>query len=345
MLPNPRTLAWYRAFLNAASAYGLKCMAVLSTPPIAVLRLGRSEKLQCWCRFVETVAAELGTQCNGYQLMNEPNNPVYKFFALEDVPSAFVRGASIVRSVNPEATVSINVTMELWGWRTYLADVLRLSGRSIDIVGVDHYPGTWTVGIRQNRWNEVIQIADIIASAPVGSPWFNRRLAIIETGFSTNAIMRDQERQSEYFQNLTRVAKNLKRKSVGDGVLLGVYELCDGDSSAWFDPEAHFGVLNSVDSIRRPSDNRLDRSMVRRASRHIGSRARLTPRRVCLLFRYTKQSDQKAETLSYKRRAVVAVIRSYSIVLLRCGSSSSAGFSDARSSMLNHLEWLGHKER
>jgi hypothetical protein len=89
------------------------------------------------------------------------------------------------------------------------------------------------------------QLADVIASAPPESPWFRRHLAIMETGFSTNTMMRDQSCQSEYFENLVRVARELKHCSLGNGPVLGIYELCDGDTSAWLDPEAHFGLLTS----------------------------------------------------------------------------------------------------
>jgi len=242
--PDRGAVAWYRAFLDAASARGLKIMVVLSTPPKAVMRQESTEKLGSWCRFLETIASEFGRQCDCFQLMNEPNNPVYRFFRLGEVASAFVRGASVIRSLNPEAKVSVNVSMEIWGWRKFLARLLQSSDRSIDIIGLDHYPGTWTIGW-QNRWRDVAELAETIATARCDSPWSDRRLAIMETGFSTNAVLRDQKQQSEYFQNVLKIAKNLRHQAVGDGVLFGIYELCDGDSSAWLDPEAHFGLLTS----------------------------------------------------------------------------------------------------
>jgi hypothetical protein len=67
----------------------------------------------------------------------------------------------------------------------------------------------------------------------------------METGFSTNAPMRDQEHQTEYFEIAMKVAAILKRLSSKTDPLFGIYELCDGDSSAWLDPEAHFGLLTS----------------------------------------------------------------------------------------------------
>jgi len=46
-------LSWYRAFLGATSALGLKIVAVLSTPPDEVLRQPEGQKLRSWTRFVE----------------------------------------------------------------------------------------------------------------------------------------------------------------------------------------------------------------------------------------------------------------------------------------------------
>jgi hypothetical protein len=85
----------------------------------------------------------------------------------------------------------------------------------------------------------------LIASAEHGTVWFGRRLAVMETGFSTNAITRGQKEQKEYFEKLPIVVNNLKGLIPGNDILLGVYELCDRDSSALLDPESHFGLLTS----------------------------------------------------------------------------------------------------
>ena len=75
-----QALAWYRSFLSAASNNGLRNMVVLTTPPGAVLSQQSQGRLEAWSRFVRLVVDELGTLCSGYQLMNEPNGPVYGFF-------------------------------------------------------------------------------------------------------------------------------------------------------------------------------------------------------------------------------------------------------------------------
>ena len=45
-------------------------------------------------------------------------------------------------------------------------------------------------------------ISDVIASATPESPWFDRRLAIMETGYSTNSFLRDELEQSHYFESI-----------------------------------------------------------------------------------------------------------------------------------------------
>jgi hypothetical protein len=243
-VPDQRALVWYTNFLRASSGCGLRNMVVLSSPPKVILAQSSAKKLESWGRFVETVADELGAWCSAYQLLNEPNNPVYSFFALHEAGPALIRGASIIHDADPSAQVVVNISMDIWGWSKYLQSLLQISGSSIDIIGLDHYPGTWTVGFH-DRWAEVIQLADAIVSASPGSPWFKRRLAILETGFSTNAPHRAYRQQSEYLERVGSVARQLKGKLGESSILLGIYELCDGDTSAWLDPEAHFGVMTS----------------------------------------------------------------------------------------------------
>jgi hypothetical protein len=239
-----KAVAWYRNFLDAASDYGLKSMVVLSTPPRAALREASSIRLNSWSRFVEVVVTELGSRCESFQLMNEPNNPVYRFFAPQDAAAALTIAASIIRRAFPEARIAINIAMDIWGWQDYLNTILLSSGVVVDLVGLDHYPGTWTLGI-DAHWSEVNDLADKIASSPPESPWHKLHLVIMETGFSTNGPLRGERRQAEYFERLATEIGQLKRRSATDGLLLGIYELCDWDSSAWLDPEAHFGLLHS----------------------------------------------------------------------------------------------------
>jgi hypothetical protein len=134
--------------------------------------------------------------------------------------------------------------MDVWGWRQFLCDILRSSGSAVDLIGLDHYPGTWTIG-RNDRWSEVADIADAITSATPGSLWFGRRLAIMETGYSTNLFVRDEREQSRYFKGVQEFISRLNSRQPRKHTLCGIYELCDESSQAWLDPEAHFGIMTS----------------------------------------------------------------------------------------------------
>ena len=231
---HPQAISWYRSFLRFASSLGLRNMVVLSTPPRVVMKQLAANRIESWKTFVEVVALEFGKWCDAYQLMNEPNNPVYQFFSLREAAEAIVWGESIIHATAPNASIAVNVAMEIHGWQRYLTNVLELSGKSVDMVGLDHYPGTWAIGF-SDHWADVVGLADKILSAQPGSPWFGRRLAILETGFSTNAFLRNEEKQSLYYEHLASLLNQLKSRSRGNGPLFGIYELCDWDNFAWLD--------------------------------------------------------------------------------------------------------------
>jgi hypothetical protein len=242
---DPKAISWYRDFLRVAQQSGLRNMVVLSSPPEGFQKKTISEKLKFWNRFVEVVLRELGDLCDGYQLMNEPNNPIYGFFSLTDTADALRQAALIIRATaSPTTIVAINICMDVWGWRNYLDELLNNTGTTVDVVGLDHYPWTWTVGFHE-RWREIFKIADAIAAATPSSPWFGRRLAIMETGFSTNTLFRGQQQQARYFASLRNVVLRLKQALPQSPVLFGIYELCDSDTSAGIDPEAHFGLMTT----------------------------------------------------------------------------------------------------
>lgn len=241
--PDARAIQWHENFLNSAIKCGLKNMVVLSSPPTTFSRQTAEQKLESWLKYVEVVVACFGDSCSSYQLMNEPNNPVYRFFSIDKAAEALAKGASIIHNSNPSAKVAVNISMEIWGWKNYLTELLSLSEESVDIIGLDHYPGTWTVGVHE-RWSEIEYIVRGIASAHPTSIWYNRQLAVMETGFSTNTISRNEASQAIFFKNLNDNIQTLMQLSPSK-ILLGIYELCDGDSSAWLDPEAHFGLLTT----------------------------------------------------------------------------------------------------
>lgn len=238
-------ISWYREFLTAARQNGLQNMVVLSSPPEVFQNKTASDKLRSWDRFMEVVVSELGEQCDGYQLMNEPNSPIYGFFSREDTALALVRGVRIIRATaKSTAIMAINISMDIWGWHSYLAQLLNRTNHAIDVIGLDYYPSTWNVGYYES-WTEMFKICDVVTSATPSSPWFGCRIAIMETGFSTNSAFRGQRQQAKYIRSLHEILSRLTHFSGNNSVLFGFYELCDSNTSAGLNPEAHFGLMTT----------------------------------------------------------------------------------------------------
>jgi hypothetical protein len=209
-----------------------------------------------WERYVDEVASRTASVCNIYQLLNEPNNPVFKVFPLDIAPTALIAGKRILRQYNPGAQVTTNILAGIFGWRRDLEDLLRKSGSAIDITGLDYYPGTWTVSSSPDleNWNRFIDYVTNERAANK-SPLHGRPVAILETGYATNVPWwRSEEQQLRFVQTLA-VAMNRLDQCLGHkGLLLvGIHEVSDAGSQVLLDPEAHFGLLASTTLKRKPA--------------------------------------------------------------------------------------------
>lgn len=250
--PNETAFAWYRSFFETARECGLEPIIVLSSPPRSVRRIPKHELLDRWRVFVEQVVSRLGDLCNMYQVMNEPNNPVYSIFDSETLPEAVMSASRSIKSHVTGAKVLVNFLMDIPHWRSNAARLLSETGTSIDIVGVDHYPGTWAIG-RNKGWASSIRMLSGIDTADPASPWYHREFAIVETGFSTNLPpVRGPAEQECFFLDLERNLQSFGH--LGNRLLfVGFYELCDSNSHAILNPEAHFGLIEDDCTTRKPA--------------------------------------------------------------------------------------------
>ena len=246
--PDEQAIAWYRSYLQAHRWYGLRPMIVLSQPPAAVLRLSCQvdKHMDYWQAYVALVAERFGDVCDSYQVMNEPNNPRYRFFPPNHQGAAITVAADAIHAHAPGAQIIVNMLMDLSNWRDFMRQLLNAAGRAIDAIGIDHYPGTWTLSDTTD-WVGFIALAHEVANAGPDSPWRDVRLALIETGFATNAPwLRTDSSQARYFDEVNRIISQVDALRPG-GLLshVGIYELVDLNSNAILDPEGHFGLLTS----------------------------------------------------------------------------------------------------
>jgi hypothetical protein len=145
-----------------------------------------------------------------------------------------------LRRVEPDASVAVNFLVGLPRWRRQLEDLLAGTCEQINVVGLDAYPGTWDLSWGFD-WRRLVSFVDEVAEAHSG-PWRGRRLALMETGYSTNLpLARGEGQQVDFLDSLASWLEPRARHLA----VVSLYELNDANTSVWFDPEAHFGLLTS----------------------------------------------------------------------------------------------------
>ena len=244
---------WYRSYFTAVRDwFGLQPLFVLTDAPRSVYRMGKKARSNAWNQYLEEVIARLGDLCRVYQVLNEPNNPVYRSFPNEEQSGAIKSAAAIIKARVPDARIAVNFLLDMPNWRRSLTTILEQCGSEIDVVTVDHYPGTWSVGVNRD-WVDVLDLARKVAKPGLAPLWAGRKLGIMETGYATNlAFLRTEADQSAYFVSLAGAIRAIDDTIGSTGLeLVGLYEICDDNSVAAFDPEAHFGLLTS--DFRRKS--------------------------------------------------------------------------------------------
>jgi hypothetical protein len=244
---NERATAWYLAYFEAVRAgYGMEPVIVLSNPPRMIHGFTPNELHVAWDAYVRKVVDCFGDVCQAYQVLNEVNNPVYRIFSPNETATVVSSAAEIIRGQIPTARVVVNILAGVLHWRRDAEVLLRQCGADIDVLGLDYYPQTWALADATD-WSE---IEDFIRGVNSGAREGCSRvceLAILETGYASNIpFLRGPQQQANYFRDWKTVLPRLETICrSGKLAYVGIYELCDASSSAWLDPEAHFGLLDS----------------------------------------------------------------------------------------------------
>jgi len=195
----------------------------------------------------------------GPELLNEENHPTHgaalahtheeEVRAFYEAYQGLLQGTGLTAAAHKSGFKTIaNLWADLGGgdWNTLFRDILNDAwGRdSIDIVAIDHYPGTWCCGSNYRDWAALDTLLGIARD-------YGKEMAIMETGFSSWTWpngQQDQERfvneaMDEVWSKGTNANRNYPLNSL---LLTSWYELVDACSGCAFDIEQHFGILTST---------------------------------------------------------------------------------------------------
>jgi hypothetical protein len=136
--------------------------------------------------YTQYIGSHYGSLIDYYQLGNELNNPLINTPRMLDSPfyiNALYQG--LARS-DPSFQTIVNVDVDnafsetipsVFNWEVALSLELAGAGGDINIIAIDHYPGTWSFE-SYNDWHELDILFGLADSA-------GKQAAVMETGYST----------------------------------------------------------------------------------------------------------------------------------------------------------------
>jgi polysaccharide biosynthesis protein PslG len=238
-------LEFYAGYVELARERDLDPLLILSRAPGWARELYQRDPAAFFLEYedyVRRVVARLGPLVDRWQLWNEANHPV-DFVRGDDDWELFARAGAVVRERDPDAETLINVYADVPGWQRALTQWLERAGELVDVVGVDHYPGTWSLA-SSTRWGPLRAL--VRRAGDPDDPLHGKRLAVLETGFSAwLPRIADEDDQRRWVARalpaLHDLVREVHERRPGLVALACYYQLVDAPDRAL--QEGGFGVL------------------------------------------------------------------------------------------------------
>ena len=259
-------IAYWDAVIPRIRARGLGIVAILAGPehwPDWANVLLSDDDYETlfprWREFAAFIASRYGSDIDYYQLLNEENHPTHgsalahtheeEVRAFYEAYQGLLQGTGLTAAAHKSGFKTIaNLWADLGGgdWNTIFRDILNDAwGRdSIDIVAIDHYPGTWCCGSNYRDWAVLDTLGQIARD-------YGKEMAVMETGFSTYRWPDHDQDDQETWVNSALDEVLLKRDThnrdypLNFFLLVSWYEHVDACSSCGAWVENHFGILTS----------------------------------------------------------------------------------------------------
>jgi hypothetical protein len=217
---NTNYIRWFINLTEFLNKTNKRIILSLVKPPDWYYSLPSLEtQLAEWSEFCEKIAKIFGDKVDYYLLFNEENHPAHtritgfklneilenitqiinrkiiidadiiinniKIPAILLAPLFFERGSITLKEHDDLANIIVNVFTDSYvgiGWQKIVEYWCMMAKDHIDILGIDHYPGTWNIPFPID-WKPVLDILSMINDP--GNPCYGKIAALMETGYST----------------------------------------------------------------------------------------------------------------------------------------------------------------
>jgi cysteine-rich repeat protein len=264
---------FYEFVTKAKYFYGLEPIAVLGRHPQWAIDYYKSSNpgdkdyyWLLWDLYCFSAAYELGDHLYSYQLANEANIGVDVSVLRIGDPidegddwRQFSECRTGIQDADLNFETIVNVYANWIGWEDALQNWLTNAGDSIDIIGIDHYPGTWSGGDGSD-WYPLDRLFYYMQ-------FYGKKGAIVETGYTTYPRNYQTEEQQKQWINIALPIIKEKVQGRSDIVFANYYELMDSEEWDWLRPqEAYFGIMQKNGSIKKAGFDTLKKQIKGTAS-------------------------------------------------------------------------------
>jgi hypothetical protein len=235
---------WYQHYLEEADKHGLATICNLYGMPgwaKALYRKNTDEFFERWSIYCQKVDTILGDSIEVVQVWNEHNNPLYSLVSYATIPTLI----NLARDrLNRKRKIAVNVLVEMPLWETYTNYLLKKAQASIDIIGIDHYPGTYSLS-RAKSWKPLKTLLNRVNDP--GDLWYGKVPAILETGFSTYIpAIKNFSRLQKWIQDSFSAIGRINERYQNSLYILNWYKLFNDRDEGFLNVLGHFGILRML---------------------------------------------------------------------------------------------------